>query len=361
MGRGGASSPESMPGSIAQVPQADLSRRIVGLLKAAAQEFVSDTGTRMAAALSFYTLFSLAPLLFLVVAVVGFVSADSALVGADCATVTVADIPPGPTNPLDRLLVQVGEVAGHEVSEQLARITCQAAQGRRQALGIGLALAAFSGSTVFLHVQGILNSIFQVPEERTKGLVNLVVQRAIALVWALLLAILVLVPLVAVAGVNFLGSLIDLPGMRRLVGVAVPLTSLAMLVVVVGLTFQLLTRTKVPWQAARRGGLFTALVGLVGAYLVGLYLRNFGGGGALGAVGGVAILLFFFNLMWVIYLFGAEVTKVYADYLEHGDIRAPSERVAEGEAENRSREVLPEGVVAFALGALLGWSARRRR
>lgn len=355
-------------GSIAPVPHRDLPihQRIFRLLKAAGKEFASDMGIRFAAALSFYTLFSLVPLLFLVVAVVGFVSADSALVGADCTSVTIADIPDDPANPLDRMLVQVHEVAGGEVSEQLARLTCQAAEGRRQALGIGIALAAFSASSVFLHVQAILNLIFQAPEEKTRGIANLVVQRGIALGWALLLSVLVLAPLVAVAGVNFLQDLIDVPWLRSLIGVGVPLTSLLMLVVVVALTFQFLSRTRVRWQAARRGGLFTAVVGLVGAFLVGLYLRNFGRGGALGAVGGVAILLFFFNLMWVIYLFGAEVTKVYADYLEHGDLKPPTAREADratasptGAGEDAGP--LRNGVVAFAIGALLGWTARRRK
>ena len=127
----------------------------------------------------------------------------------------------------------------------------------------------------------------------------------------------------------------------------------------------------VPWRAARHGGTFTALVGLAGAFLVGLYLREFGGGGALAAIGGVAILLFFFNLMWTIYVFGAEVTKVYADYLAYGDIAAPSERSAplavgaeDGEAAARESDA-PEspwrtGIIAFLIGLVTGWAARRR-
>src|SRR5690606_17821578 len=86
---------------------------------------------------------------------------------------------------------------------------------------------------------------------------------------------------------------------------------------------------------------------------------------------GVAILLFFFNLMWTIYVFGAEVTKVYADYLAYGDIAAPSERSAplavgaeDGEAAARESDA-PEspwrtGIIAFLIGLVTGWSARRR-
>lgn len=344
-------------------------KRIFRLLKASAEEFGHDMASRFAAALSFYTLFALVPLLFLIVAVVGYVSSDSVLVGDDCTEVTAAMIPDAPANPLDRAIAQVDEVAGSQVSDQFAQLTCQAADNAPAFLGIGLALAAFSGSSIFLHLQGVLNYIFQTPEERTKGLVNAVISRGIALAWAVLLAAIVLVPLVAVGGVNFLRTLIDAPWLRSVLGVAVPLTSLFLLVVVVALTFQLLTRARVPGRAARRGALFTAFVGLLGAFLVGFYLETFGGGGALGAVGGVAILLFFFNLMWAIYLFGAEVTKVYADFLEHGDVMAPSQRegairraAALADVEPApSESPLRTGVMAFLIGLVTGWAARRRR
>lgn len=322
---------------------------------------------RFGAALSYYTLFALVPLLFLVVAVVGFVSSDSVLVGTDCADVTAAMIPASPANPLDRAIAQVDEVAGSQVSDQFAQLTCQAEAGAPAFLGVGVALAAFSGSSIFLHLQGILNFIFHAPEERTKGLVNAVISRGTALVWAILLAVIVLVPVVAVGGVTFLGNLINVPWLRSLLGVAVPLTSLFLLVMVVALTFQLLPRASVPGRAARRGGLFTAIVALGGAFLVGFYLQRFGGGGALGAVGGAAVLLFFFNLMWVIYLFGAEVTKVYADFLEHGDVMAPSQRAdavrQAALAQARSTESespLRTGVVAFIIGLVTGWAARRK-
>ncbi|MGH8911949.1 MAG: YihY/virulence factor BrkB family protein [Acidimicrobiia bacterium] len=343
-------------------------KRIFRLLKAAVEEFGNDMASRFAAALSFYTLFALVPLLFLLVAVVGFVSSDSVLVGEDCAVVAAAMIPDAPANPLDRAIAQVDEVAGNAVSDQFAQLTCLAAENASAILWIGIGLAAFSGSSIFLHIQGVLNYIFHVPEERTRGLVNAITSRGIALAWAALLAVIVLIPLVAVAGVNFIQNLIDAPWLRNVLGIAVPLTSLFMLVTVVALTFQLLTRAKVPGKAARRGGLFTALVGLVGAFLVGFYLSTFGTGGALGAIGGVAILLFFFNLMWIIYLFGAEVTKVYADFLEHGDVKAPSQREDDarqatalvGTVDPRAESPLRNGVMAFLIGLVTGWAARRK-
>lgn len=351
------------------VPHSDLPlhKRIFELLKAAGQEFGEDKAGRLAAALSYYTLFSLIPLLFLAVATVGFVSSESALVGTDCGVVSVAVIPTGSTNPLDRAIKQVSDVAGSQIADQVAQLTCRAADYRSGALIIGIALSAFSASTIFLQMQGVLNHLFHISEERTTGIVNTLVQRGIAIGSAVLLAVLVLVPIVAVAAVNFIQGLVEVRWLQNVIAVGVPLSSLVMLVIVTGLTFQLLTRARISWQAARRGGVFTAVVGLLGAFGVGTYLRGPGSAGALGALGGLAILLFFFNLMWVIYLFGAEVTKVYADYLAHGDLKRPSER--ERELEQARWDALtsaqPEspartGVVAFVIGLVTGWVASRR-
>lgn len=347
-----------------------LYKRIFEFLKAAGKEFGEDKAGRLAAALSYYTLFSLIPLLFLAVAVVGFVSTDSALVGADCDVVSAVVIPGDATNPLDRAIKQVSDVAGSQIADQMAQLTCRAADYRSGALIIGIALSAFSASAIFLQMQGVLNHIFHTPEERTTGIVNTLVQRGIAIGSAVLLAVLVLVPIVAVGAVNFIQELVDVRWLRNVIRIGVPLTSLLMLVIVTGLTFQLLTRARIPWQAARRGGLFTAAISLLGAFGVGLYLRGPGSGGALGALGGVAILLFFFNLMWAIYLFGAEMTKVYADYLEYGDLKQPSEREREQEearweAATTTAGAQPEsptrtGIVAFVIGLVTGWAASRR-
>lgn len=342
-------------------------RRIFRILVAAGKEFGKDKGTRLSAALSFYTLFSLVPLLFLVVAVVGFVSGDSITVMTDCDDITVSAIPPDASNPVDRVLRQIDDLAGSEVSNQFAQLTCESSSYAGQALWIGIALAAWSGSSVFLHVQGVLNALFHAPDPERPGIINFIIQRGVGVVAALVLAVLFLTPLVAVAAINFLQDLIAISWLRRLLGVAVPLTSLLMMITVVTVTFRWLTAADVPWQAARRGGVFTALAGLAGAFLVGFYLSTFGGGGALGAVGGAAILLFFFNLMWMIYVFGVEVTKIYTDYLAFGDVMAPSQRAEPSVFDEPTEPVdrpTPRpgtgGLVAFFLGLAAGRATRRR-
>lgn len=190
-------------------------------------------------------------------------------------------------------------------------------------------------------------------------------KRGIASVSALVLALLAISPVVAVAVVQYVNrSLIpdNLSWLRTLLAFGVPVVSVLVLVGVVGITFQTMTAVRIPWRAARRGGVFTALIGLLAAYLVGTIIGRVGDSGTLGALGGVAVLLFFFNLMWQVYLFGAEVTKVYADEL----LAAGSVRLTPGSGSGQSVDTVAQssagsglaGMFGLVLGYLLG---RRRR
>jgi membrane protein len=275
---------------------------------------------------------------------------------------------------LDRLVVQLEEVAGDAVSDPVRVLICQARQYAGTSLSLGLAVAAFAASGIFLQVQGVLNWIFHVPGQAVKGFGALVRKRLVALAAAIVLAVLVLIPVVAVGTVRFMIDLlpVEVAWLGAPIGFVVPLVSLAMLVSTVAITFQALTRARIPWKAARRGGVATALTGLVAAFLVGQYLGTVASSSStFGVLGGLAILLFFFNLMWVVYCFGAEVTKVYADFLEFGDVQAPHERAESRFAESvelairEKARTPPPGVVnasvfAFLTGLVMGIRRRRK-
>ncbi len=346
------------------------------ILKAAAQEFGEDKAHRQAAALAYYTLFSLVPLLFVAVAVTAITLGPSrdALpldpVTGEVACTLAADSPliGGSDRPLDRLVSQLDEVAGDAVSDPVRVIICQARQHAGTSLSIGLAVAAFAASAIFLQVQGVLNWIFHAPEEKVRGLMAIVRQRLVALVAAIVLSIFVIVPVIAVGTIRFFIGLIPI-GSEWLsipIGLVVPTVSLVVLMGTVALTFRVLTQARIPWRAARRGGVATALLGLVAAFGVGRYLGTIGAGSStFGVMGGIAVLLFFFNLMWAVYLYGAEVTKVYVDYLEFGDVLPPFERTESRFAEavahavssekvERSAGVANASLVAFVAGWALG-------
>ena len=345
--------------------------RLKAIVIASAKEFGEDKAGRMAAALAYYTLFSLVPLLFVAVSISSLTLGPSEReLPEDCSTVVDEELG---DEPLDRLVAEVDRVAGEAVADPVRVIMCGARKSAGATLGIGLLIAAFSASGIFLQAQGVLNAIFGAPEEKVTGIMGIVRQRTIALLSALLLSVLVIVPVIAVGAIQFLTDLLplDLDWLRPVVALVVPIVSLLLLVVVVAVTFQVLTAATIPGRAARWGGTVTALVGLVAAFVVGTFLGN-STSSTLGVLGGLAVLLLFFNLMWNVYLFGAEITKTYSDYLEHGDIVQASvraERVRKDDTDEqpgeRRRREEPEPIrigpaLAMVVGLLIGRLGERR-
>lgn len=303
--------------------------RTKAIVIASAKEFGEDNAGRQAAALAYYTLFSLVPLLFVAVAVSTIALGPTEReLPENCDRVTEQELG---DEPLDRVVAEARRVAGTAVADPIRVILCGARKSAGASLSIGLALAAFSASGIFLQAQGVLNGIFGAAEKRTSGVMGFLRQRSIALVSAVILAILVLVPVLAVGLIQFARDLmpVHLDWVTPVLGLAVPLVSLAMLIGVVAGTFQVLTAVTIPAKAARRGSTATAVLGLFAAFLVGTYLGRGAPSGTLGVLGGLAVLLLFFNLMWNVYLFGAEITKTYSDYLEHGDVVQVSQRTSD--------------------------------
>ncbi len=202
-------------------------------------------------------------------------------------------------------------------------------------------------------------------DKRREGAVGWLIRRLIGIASAVGLATLVTVPIAAVGGINWLiGLLPDSVGsIATALRFAIPALSVMLLMLATGLTFQALTAIEIPWRAALVGGATTALMGLTAAFLVGTYLNTAGTTGTLGALGGVAILLFFFNLLWITYLYGAEVTKVYADYLQYGDIQPPSERGspdrARSGADSSAVVEADSRTAPFVAGVVVGWLVGR--
>ncbi len=321
--------------------------RTVGeILFAAGKEFAADRASRMAAALAYYAVFALAPLLVLAVSVAGFVFGEQAAEGA--------------------IRAQLIDTVGEPVATAVEDILRSAFETRFAAGTIGLVLAVWAGSAVFLQLQGALDTIFGAPEhEHVHGLVRIARQRAIGFAAAVGLGVVLLAILAANAAIAFLGGHMpaQLAWLRPVLSYGGPAVSFVLLIGVFSAMFQYLTSLRLPWRAVLRGAAGTAVLFIAGGYAVGLYLGRVAGAGTFGAVGAVAVLLFFAYLMAQIFLFGAEVTKVYADYLEHGDILQPSAREAAAADTGRQApaEPVPKAAVwAFLVGLAIGWWRRRR-
>ena len=141
--------------------------------------------------------------------------------------------------------------------------------------------------------------------------------RGIGFLWVLGLGFLLVATWLINALWGFVSNL--LPGsfgvVDDLVSVITPLASLILLPLVFALIFQTMTVATIPWRAAWVGGAFTAVVFLIAAYGVGIYFEIAGATTALGFAGSFVVILFLAYFLSMVFLYGAEVTKAYADRL----------------------------------------------
>ena len=352
---------------------APLWKRIFELLKASAKEFGADNGGRMAAAIAYRTVFALAPLLLVAVAVASIFLDSPA---SNCEVTAAASC-----KTIQQQLVAEVEKISEPLAETVDDIMTNAEQEAGTSGLVGTVIFLFTASSLFLELQRSLNNIFHAPTERTKGFLATLRARGIGaaavLVFGAILVVLFAANAVASGAGSFLIDRLDDVGMdgeffAPLVQIAGPLLTVGLLVVVFAVQFQTFTAVSIPWKAAWRGGAVTGIVFAAGALGVGAYFAFASQGettfSAGGFAGGAVLILFTVFILAQIYLLGAEFTKVYAGYLIHGDIvssairadrRKPDITADDVRAAATTDLIARVGVFAFVAGVIVGWVRSR--
>ncbi len=273
----------------------------LGLIRQSVQDFTDDDCPTMAAALSYYTIFSLPPLLVLILLLLG-------------AVVDQRDV----QNALEG---QIGSLMGPAGREQIVTILREAhLPGSKgilaTALGIGALLLGATGA--FGQLQAALNRAWEVkPDPAQGGLRSFLLKRVFSFGMVLGGAFLLLVSLVVSAALSALGNVLGgaLPGgldewVGQLLNLAV---SFAVITLLFATIFKVLPDATVPWRDIWPGAAVTALLFTVGKFLIGFYLGRTNPGEAFGAAGSLAVMLVWIYYSSMIVLFGAEFTQVWAD------------------------------------------------
>ena len=270
----------------------------IEILIEAGQQFGVDRASRMGAAIAYRTVFALAPLLIIAVAVLGVI------VGSDEAFKEVID--------------GVEQLFGADFAGIVEDFLDSVQTSTGSAVIIGVLLLFWTSSSLFLELQHDLNDIFEVPYEHMTGVMALVRKRGIGALWAMGLG----VAMVAVWSLNvvwqFFEGLFANPVVHQVLGWLTPLVSAILLPFLFALILQTLTIFRIRWRAVLWGGLFTAVVFLITAYGVGLYFSWDRDTTALAVASSFFVVLFVAYLLANMFLFGAEVTKVFHDYIETG-------------------------------------------
>lgn len=269
---------------------------MVSLFKQTFSEWQEDKVPVFAAALSYYTVFALAPLLIIVISLLGLFF--------------------GQGQAQAQLVTQLQSLFGPEVADTVQGMIEARAQQGGNVLGtiVGFVVLLFGATGVFAQLQNALNAIWEVKPAPGAGIWHLVKVRLLSLGMILTLGFLLLVSLVISAVLAALNGAFsgDLPGADLLWQVANTVVSLAVITLLFALMFKYLPDARIRWRDVWIGAVFTALLFTLGKFLLGLYLGNSGVASAYGAAGSLVLLL-----LWVFYsaqivLFGGEFTQVYA-------------------------------------------------
>jgi membrane protein len=346
--RGSSVSSDSLPSvieeTIARLP--GWARTPAEVLFAAAQEFGNDRASRMSAAIAYRAVFALAPLLMILVAVLG------AFLGSRAeAQVEILDT--------------VESIAGPDVAAMLGDVITSATATANTAAVIGGLLLLWTASSLFLEMQRDLNDIFDTPVEEVSGVWPMVRTRGIAFLWSLGLGLILVATWVLNAVWRFLGDLLpdSMENLHGIVAFLGPVLSLLLLPLVFGIVFQSMTAIPVSWRAVWVGGSFTSVISIAAAYGVGWYFQVASEPTALGFTGSLVIVIFLAYFFSAVFLFGAEVTKVYSDRLEAAAAPQPKQPMYDDPQVLVSEP--PAGIpqtafMAFVIGIVVGWRRRRR-
>lgn len=260
----------------------------------------------LAAALAYYTIFSLSPLLIL--------------------AVTVAGLFLGEADVQEQLLQQVRFWVSSQVADTIELIIGDAGQATSGvwATIVSIVLGFVGSSIVFRQLKMSLNAVWNIAPEPGQGLIVLVKRHALSFLMVLLIGFLLLILVAISTGLRALGPYLDFfyPGIGRLLPTADLVVSFLIITGLFAMTFKILPDAQVAWRDVWLGAAVTSLLFTASKYLIAWYLANLRQSVAFGAATSFVTILLWVYFAAQIFLFGAEFTQVYAN--KYGSKLLPS-------------------------------------
>ena len=332
------------------------------LLKQAVSSWSADYAPSMGAALSYYTLFSIAPLLLIVISVAGLLFGDDAVRG----------------EVFGQLQGILGSDGAKAVEDMLQSVS-KKGEGI-VAAATGVVVLLLGATTVFGELQNALDRIWRAPARaQSSGWWNLLRTRLLSFGMVLGIAFLLMVSLVLSAAVSALGKWVG-GGAEALVHALEIALSFGLMTVLFALIYKYIPRVHIAWHDVWIGAAVTALLLAVGKFVIGLYLGKSAVASSFGAAGSLVVLMVWVYYAAQIFLLGAEFTWVYAH--EYGSRRGQPRPGAEerkpaaaepavrpavpangpvwSPAPARKRSAIP-ALAAFAAGAVLAFFTQERK
>jgi membrane protein len=259
--------------------------------------FINDNGLKLSASLAYYTIFSVAPLLVLILALVSLFLKDEAH--------------------RQMVYVQLQQYMGVQASDQMKDIIHSQAIYSKSgpALLVGGIVLLLGASSMFIEIQDSLNIIWRVRAKPKKSWIKLIQNRFLSFSLIASLGFLLLVSLIINILVSALSERIQhfFPGVTVVIFIVNFALTFIVITVLFGIIFKVLPDVKISWKSVRSGAVFTALLFIGGQYLIGLYIQYFAHSSTYGAAGSIVVILTWIYYTAAILYIGAEFTQVYAE------------------------------------------------
>ncbi len=276
------------------------SKKIYGLLKETGSQWNEMSSFRLSAALSYYTVFSLPPLLLLVIAIAGSVFGEAAAKG--------------------ELVNQFQGVMGPQSASLVQTLISNASRSGSGTIAtiVGIAALIIGASGVFAELQQSLNAIWNVRLKRKIRIKDKIVNRLFSFSMILVIGLILLVSLVVSAAVSALGAVLNglwtgPPILDYVLQAVNLLVSFGVIMLLFALLFKVLPDAKIAWKDVWFGAAVTALLFTIGKYLIGLYLAKSSTVSTYGAAGSLVLVLSWIYYSSLTLFFGAEFIQVYAN------------------------------------------------
>ncbi len=265
------------------------------LLKRSAIAFDDDNAFKLSASLSYYTIFALGPLLFFVISLSGFFYGKEASEG--------------------RIYEQFKDLIGNDAALQIQDILTNASEGYDSTTGaiIGAVMLFIGATGVFTEIQSSINFIWSVKSKPRRGWLKFILNRLLSFSLVLGLGFLLLVSLI----INALLTLVNKKILEKFpnneyFNLLNSLILLAVITALFAVIYKVLPDARIAWRDAWIGSAFTAMLFLVGKFLIGFYLGQSNIGVVYGTAASIILILVWVYYSSMILYFGAEFTKMYA-------------------------------------------------
>lgn len=272
------------------------------LLKTALAGWWNDRALSLGAAISFYTLFSMAPALLIVVSVAGLIYGRDAAQGA--------------------IVNEIGGLIGTEPAAAIEAMIASASDFGSSVVGtiVGFTIFLFLATGALVELQDDLNIIWKAPPPQKSTIIVLLRTRLLSLTLVVAIGFVLLVSLILDAGLSALIAYVPnvLPGSEAFVFILNSAFALGMASLLFALIFKVLPDVAIGWRDVMVGAILTGYLFTLGKFLIGLYIGRSGVASSYGAAGSLVTILIWIYYSSQILLFGAEFTKAFADHRRKG-------------------------------------------